>query len=209
MVPITQPSGGLIGESDARIVKRMEERAWSVRESSEDDLDEIAGIYGHWVEHGSGTFELEPPPPSVIAERRLGILADGFPYLVALDSDGKLLGYAYASWYRTRPAYRFTCEDSVYVSPAVLRRGVGRGLLGELLRRCTALDFRLMVAVIGDSLNAPSIELHRRAGFEPAGVLPSIGWKHGRWVDTVLMARPLGAGSAVAPIERGRLGQPR
>jgi len=185
----------------------MDEGRWSVRDSSDADVDDITQIYGHWVEHGLGSFELVPPPPSTIAQRRLSILADGFPYLVAVESAGGLLGFAYASWYRTRPAYRFACEDSVYVSPMAVKRGVGRRLLDELVCRCTAMEFRLMVAVIGDSGNAASIELHRSAGFEMAGVLPSIGWKHDRWVDTVLMARPLGAGNHGPPVERGGLGQ--
>jgi L-amino acid N-acyltransferase YncA len=185
----------------------MAEATWSVRDSSDADLDDITRIYGHWVEHGLASFELIPPSPAAMAQRRSSILADEFPYLVAVDSAGGLLGFGYASWYRTRPAYRFACEDSVYVSPTALRRSVGRRLLDELVCRCTAMEFRLMVAVIGDSSNAASIELHRRAGFEMAGTLPSIGWKHGRWVDTVLMTRPLGAGNHGPPVERGRLGQ--
>lgn len=173
---------------------------WIIRDSSDTDVDGIARIYGYWVEHGLGSFELAAPTRSEIAERRASILAAGFPYLVAVDSNGAQLGFAYASWYRMRPAYRFACEDSVYVSPLAARRGVGRRLLEELLHRCTASGSRLMVAVIGDSGNAPSIELHRQAGFEIAGILPSIGWKHGRWVDTVLMTRPLGAGNQSPPV---------
>lgn len=176
---------------------------WSIRDSCDADVDGIARTYGYWVEHGLASFELIAPPPSAIAERRAAILADGFPYLVAINSAGEQLGFAYASWYRTRPAYRFACEDSVYVSPLALRRGVGQRLLEELVRRCTAMGLRLMVAVIGDSGNAPSIELHRRVGFEMAGVLPSIGWKHGRWVDTVLMTRALGAGNQSPAAEDG------
>ncbi len=170
----------------------MLEHTWAIRESSDTDMDSITRIYGHWVEHGLASFELAAPPRSEMAERRASILAAGFPHLVAIDSAGEQIGFAYASWYRMRPAYRFACEDSVYVSPLAMRRGVGRGLLGELVRRCTARGSRLMVAVIGDSGNAPSIELHRHVGFEMAGILPSIGWKHERWVDTVLMTRPLG-----------------
>ncbi len=181
------------------MVGGVREELWSIRDSSDTDVDGIARIYGHWVEHGLGSFELLAPPSAAIAERRASILADGFPYLVAIDSAGELLGFAYASWYRTRPAYRFACEDSVYVAPLALRRGVGQRLLEELVRRCTAMGLRLMVAVIGDSDNGSSIELHRRVGFEMAGNLPAIGWKHGRWVDTVLMTRPLGAGSQIPP----------
>ena len=198
--------GSLTRENGARMVT-LGEGTWSVRDSSDADVADITQIYGHWVEHGLASFELVPPSPSAIAQRRLSILADGFPYLVAVESAGGLLGFAYASWYRTRPAYRFACEDSVYVLPMAVRRGMGRRLLDELVCRCTAMEFRLMVAVIGDSGNAPSIKLHRSAGFEMAGVLPSIGWKHGRWVDTVLMARPLGVGNHGPPVERGRLGQ--
>ena len=175
---------------------------WSVRDSLDTDVGDIARIYAHWVEHGLASFELVPPPAVALAQRRSAILADGFPYLAAADTAGALLGFAYASWYRTRPAYRFTCEDSVYVAPLAAGQGVGQRLLGELVRRCTAMEFRLMVAVIGDSGNAASIALHRRAGFEMAGVLPSIGWKHGRWVDSVLMARSLGAGNLSPPVER-------
>jgi L-amino acid N-acyltransferase YncA len=178
----------------------------SVRDSVDADVDGVARIYAHWVEHGLASFELVAPPPAAMAQRRAAILADGFPYLVAADPGGELLGFAYASWYRTRPAYRFTCEDSVYASPTATERGVGRVLLEELLRRCTAMELRLMVAVIGDSGNAASIALHRRAGFEMAGVLPSIGWKHGRWVDSVLMTRPLGEGNCSPPPEAPRAG---
>jgi L-amino acid N-acyltransferase YncA len=114
-----------------------------------------------------------------------------------------VLGYGYAGPYRTRPAYRFACEDSVYVAPDAARRGIGRSLLQALIARCEALGLRLMVAIIGDSGNEPSIGLHRALGFVPAGVLPAIGWKHGRWVDTVLMVRTLGPGASVPPAERG------
>jgi len=178
----------------------MADETWTIRDSSDADVEGVAQIYGHWVEHGLGSFELLAPPASGIAERRAAILADGFPYLVAVGSAGERLGFAYASWYRTRPAYRFACEDSVYVAPIAVRRGVGRRLLLELVRRCTVMGLRLMVAVIGDSNNLPSIELHRRSGFEMAGTLPSIGWKHGRWVDTVLMTRPLGPGNQSPPV---------
>ena len=177
--------------------------ALRIRDSVDADLDGIARIYGHWVEHGLASFELVSPPPAAMAERRAAILADGFPHLVATDANGaELLGFAYATLYRSRPAYRFTCEDSVYASPSAMRRGVGRALLEELIRRCSAMELRVMLAAIGDSGNA-SIGLHRRAGFEPTGVLPSVGWKHGRWVDVVLMARRLGVGDSRPPLERG------
>jgi phosphinothricin acetyltransferase len=136
-----------------------------------------------------------------MARRRAAILAGGFPYLVAVDAAGAVLGYAYAGPYRTRPAYRFAVEDSIYVAPEAAGRGggVGRALLEALVARCEAAGFRLMVAVIGDSGNAASIRLHTACRFRHAGLLPAIGWKHGRWVDSVLMTRPLGEGAATPP----------
>ena len=126
------------------------------------------------------------------------MLAGGYPHLVA-ERNGTVLGYAYASAYRPRPAYRFAVENSVYVAPGAGRSGTGQALLEALIDRCTSRGFRLMVAVIGDSANAASIGLHARAGFAHAGLLPAVGWKHGRWVDSVLMTRPLGAGAATPP----------
>jgi phosphinothricin acetyltransferase len=169
-----------------------------IRDSQDADIPAIAAIYSHWVTHGLASFELDPPGAEEMARRRAAVLAGGHPYLVA-EEGGALLGYAYASLYRARPAYRFTVENSVYVAAGTHRRGAGRALLGELIARCEAAGFRLMVAVIGDSANAPSIGLHRATGFRDAGVLPGTGWKHGRWVDTVLMTRALGAGTSTAP----------
>lgn len=176
----------------------------TLRDSIAADVPAIAAIYAHWVRHGLASFELDPPAPDEIARRRHAVLAAGFPYLVVEGPEGEIDGFAYASWYRTRPAYRFSCEDSVYVRHAAVGRGVGRALLAALIERCTGIGCRRMIAVIGDSGNAASIGLHRRAGFEPAGVLPAVGWKFGRWVDSVLMARPLGDGSATVPAEHGR-----
>jgi phosphinothricin acetyltransferase len=126
------------------------------------------------------------------------VLGGGYPYLVA-EHAGTVLGYAYAGPYRARPAYRFTVENSVYVRPGGNRQGAGRALLEALIARCAAGGFRLMIAVIGDSANVPSIGLHTACGFQPAGLLPGTGWKHGQWVDTVLMTRPLGEGRATPP----------
>lgn len=173
-----------------------------VRDSEEADIDAIAHIYGHWVQHGLASFEVTPPDADEIRRRRATVLAGGYPHLVAAGEDGRVLGYGYAGPYRTRPAYRFACEDSVYVAPDAARGGIGRSLLQALIARCEASGLRLMVAIIGDSGNEPSIGLHKALGFEHAGVLPAIGWKHGRWVDTVLMVRALGAGSAAPPVER-------
>lgn len=133
-----------------------------------------------------------------MTRRRAAILAGGYPYLVA-ERDGIVLGHAYASAYRTRPAYRFAVENSVYVAPDHQRDGIGRALLPMLIDRCTAAGFRVMVAVIGDSANHGSIGLHAACGFSHAGLLPGIGWKHGLWVDSVLMTRMLGAGTAIPP----------
>ena len=170
-----------------------------IRDSLPGDIPAIAAIYAHWVENGRASFELSPPTEAEMAARREAILAGGYPHLVATDEAGTVLGYAYASAYRPRPAYRHTVENSVYVAPAGTRAGTGRALLEALIARCEAADFRLMVAVIGDSANAPSIRLHEALGFRHAGVIPSIGWKHERWLDTVLMTRPLGAGDTTPP----------
>jgi L-amino acid N-acyltransferase YncA len=169
-----------------------------IRDCLAADLPAITAIYAHWVTHGRASFELDPPDLAEMTRRREAVLAGGYPYLVA-EHEGEVLGYAYASLYRARPAYRFTVENSVYVRPGGARQGAGRALLEELITRCAARGFRLMIAVIGDSGNAPSIGLHRAAGFQPVGILPGTGWKHGQWVDTVLMTRALGEGTGTPP----------
>jgi len=170
----------------------------SIRDSRDEDIAAIARIYGHWVRHGFGSFELEPPDEMEMAGRREALLAARYPYLVA-ERDGAMIGYAYAGAYRPRPAYRFSCENSIYVAPDAARNGAGRALLAALIARCEQRGFRLMIAVIGDSGNASSIGLHTALGFAHAGRLPAIGWKHNRWVDTVFMTRALGAGSSIEP----------
>ena len=174
------------------------ERQIAIRDSRDDDVAAIARIYGHWVRHGFGSFELEPPEEAEIARRRDALLKTRYPYLVA-EGDGAVIGYAYAGPYRPRLAYRFSCENSIYVAPDSAGRGVGRALLAALIARCEQQGFRLMIAVIGDSGNASSIGLHAALGFAHAGKLPAIGWKHDRWVDTVFMTRALGAGSSTEP----------
>jgi phosphinothricin acetyltransferase len=169
-----------------------------IRPSRETDIPAIAAIYSHAVTHGTASFELEPPPEAEMARRRDDLLKGGYPYLVA-ERGAELLGYAYAGAYRARPAYRSTVEDSIYVAPSAQGQGVGRALLAALIEQCEALDFRLMVAVIGDEDSRGSIALHASLGFEPAGILKSIGYKHGRWLSTVLMQRPLGRGIAEPP----------
>ncbi|NMJ42775.1 N-acetyltransferase [Roseomonas sp. JC162] len=170
----------------------------AIRASREDDLPAITAIYGHWVAHGLASFELEPPDQAEMARRRAAVLAGGYPHMVA-ERDGRVVGYTYASAYRPRPAYRFAVENSVYVAPGGTRGGTGRLLLGALIEDCTRRGFRLMVAVIGDSANDASIGLHERAGFARAGLLPAVGWKHGRWVDSVLMTLALGKGATTPP----------
>jgi L-amino acid N-acyltransferase YncA len=173
----------------------------TIRDSEDADLAAIAAIYAHHVLHGFGSFEEVPPDAEELAKRRREILAKGLPYLVASDGAGAVLGYAYASPYRTRSAYRFTVEDSIYVAPDAARRGVGRLLLEALIDRCTHLGYRQMVAVIGDSGNQGSIGVHQALGFARTALLPTIGFKRGRWVDCVMMQRALGSGSAGVPAE--------
>ncbi len=169
-----------------------------IRPAEPRDLPAITRIYAHAVLHGTASFELEPPDEAEIS-RRYGALVDGgFPYLVA-ELDGAIAGYAYAGPYRARPAYRFTVEDSIYIAPDMQRRGVGRALLDRLLLESEARGFRQMIAVIGDSAQTPSIELHAAAGFRMVGNFESVGFKFGRWLDSVLMQKPLGPGSATTP----------
>jgi L-amino acid N-acyltransferase YncA len=162
-----------------------------IRPSGDGDIGAIAAIYRHHVLHGIASFEEEPPEPDEVARRRREILAHGLPYLVA-ERERRVLGYCYASLYRTRSAYRFSVEDSIYIDQAELGRGIGRALLSELIDECIARGYRQMVAVIGGSEQWPSIGLHRALGFTEVGVLRAIGYKFGGWVDTVLMQRALG-----------------
>ena len=162
------------------------------------DLEAVAAIYGRHVLDGLGTFEEVPPSLEEIARRHAAVRAKGLPWLVA-ELDGAVKGYAYAGPFRPRAAYRYTVEDSVYVAPDALGRGLGRALLQAVIAECEAMGLRQMVAVIGDSGNAASIGVHRACGFELKTVAPSVGWKFGRWVDIVWMQRPLNAGSASPP----------
>jgi phosphinothricin acetyltransferase len=169
-----------------------------IRSSTDADLPAIAAIYAHHVRNGLASFEIDPPTVEEMARRRLEVLRRGLPYLVA-GIDGIVAGYAYANLYRPRPAYRATLEDSIYIHPDYARRGLGRLLLAALIAECESQGYRQMIAVIGDSGNAASIGLHRAFGFEHAGTLRSVGFKFGRWLDTVLMQRTLGRGDT-APV---------
>jgi L-amino acid N-acyltransferase YncA len=170
-----------------------------VRLALDEDIPAITEIYAHHVRHGAATFEIVPPDAAEMKRRRCDVAQNGFPWLVA-EIDGQLAGYAYAGPYRARPAYRFTVEDSVYLHPAYVGRGLGTILLPRLIVLCEEAGARQMVAVIGDSKNTASIRLHENFGFELTGVLRSVGFKFGRWVDTVLMQRRLGAGDTTPPI---------
>ena len=168
------------------------------------DIPEITAIYAHAVTGGTSSFEWEAPSETVMAERMAGLTDRGFPYFVA-EGQGVLLGYAYAGPYRPRAAYAWTVEDSVYVAPNAKRRGVGRALLSALISECEKRGDRLMVAVIGDAGSQASISLHRSLGFREAGTFEGIGWKHGRWLSSVLMQRALGAGLTTPPPSRDGL----
>ena len=169
-----------------------------VRGAAPDDIPGITRIYADAVARGTATFEIEPPDEAEMARRQRVLLARNFPYLVA-ERAGIVAAYAYAGPYRERPAYGWCVEDSIYVAPQFHRQGVGRLLLDRLVTDAEALGFRQMIAVIGDSAQAASIAVHSRAGFSHAGLLRSVGYKHGRWLDTVLMQRPLGRGDAAPP----------
>jgi phosphinothricin acetyltransferase len=150
------------------------------------------------VEYGTASFEIEPPGEQEMTDRFHALVDGGFPYLVA-EIGNAVCGYAYAGPYRARIAYRYTLENSVYVAPDWHRQGVGRALMDELVSQASALGFRQMIAVIGDSEQIASIALHRATGFEMVGTFASVGFKFGRWLDTVLMQRPLGGGAATLP----------
>jgi len=169
-----------------------------VRGASGADAPAVAAIYGHHVLHGLGTFEEVPPSEGEIAQRIAGVLDRGLPYLVA-EADGRILGFAYAAPFRPRAAYRYTVEDSVYIHPDHLGRGVGKALVADVITACEALGLRQMIAVIGDSGNAGSINLHRSLGFTQTGVGKSFGFKLGRWVDIVWIQRALNTGDATMP----------
>ena len=169
-----------------------------IRNSTDADTAALAAIYQEAVRTGTASFELEPPTTEEFGRRRQAVLAGGYPYLCA-ELDGQPVGYAYASTYRARPGYRFTVENSVYVAAGLRGHGIGRALMPALVARCEAAGYRIIVAVIGDTANTASIALHAANGFTHAGALPGVGWKLGRWLDSVLMVRPLGPGMSEPP----------
>jgi phosphinothricin acetyltransferase len=169
-----------------------------VRLAAPADIPAITRIYRHSVEYGTASFELEPPDEAEMSRRLRTLLDGGFPYLVAEIGDA-VAGYAYAGPYRPRRAYRFSVEDSIYIDPAAQRKGVGRALLDRLIEECERQGFRQMIAVIGDSAQTPSIELHRAAGFRMIGNIENVGYKFDRWLDSVLMQRALGPGATTKP----------
>jgi len=173
-----------------------------IRPSREEDLAAITAIYGYHVLHGLASFEEVPPELDELALRRRQIVSQRLPYLVA-EGSGRVLGFCYASRYRTRSAYRFTLEDSIYIDAAEVGRGIGRALLSAVIERSSELGYRQMVAVIGGSDQWPSIHLHEALGFTRAGLLTGVGFKFGNWVDTVLMQRALGPGVSSLPTADG------
>jgi len=181
-------------------LQRKQSPPVTIRASTEADMRPVAEIYAHHVLHGAASFELEPPSLQEMIDRRRAIVAGGYVYLVA-EAEAGIVGYAYVTAYRSRPAYRFTVEDSVYVRAGHEGRGIGLRLMQALLAECEKRPFRQIIAVIGDSGNRASIELHRRLGFRMVGTFRSAGFKFGRWIDSVLMQKELGAGDRTKPGE--------
>jgi len=171
-----------------------------IRPSRGEDVAVIAGIYGHHVLHGVASFEEVPPSVEEMGRRRDDIVACGFPYLVA-ERAGRVIGYCYAGSYRARIGYRFTVEDSIYIDPSEVGRGIGRALLTQVIDRVIEQGYRQMIAVIGGSETVPSIRLHAALGFAQVGIFPAIGFKFGRWIDSVYMQRALGPGQTTLPQE--------
>ncbi len=169
-----------------------------LRDASQADIPAIADIYRESVLNGVASYEIVPPSEAEMTQRFSAIVSQRYPYIAAVDADGGLLGYAYASAFRTRPAYRWMVEDSIYLAPEARGRGIGKVLIAELINRCTDLGFRQMTAVIGGASPA-SIALHLKAGFVEVGLMRGTGYKHGRWLDTMFMQRALGEGMTTAP----------
>ena len=170
----------------------------TIRPSRDEDIAAITAIYAHHVLHGTGTFETEPPSEADMASRRADVLGKNLPYLVA-EANGEVLGFAYCNWFKPRPAYRFSAEDSIYMSDAARGKGLGTQLLAALSQAAEAVGVRKLIAVIGDSANVGSVGVHRSQGFTHVGVLKDCGWKFDAWRDVVLMEKVLGEGSRTKP----------
>ncbi len=168
-----------------------------IRPATDADIPAITLIYAHHVLHGTGTFETTPPTQEDMTARRADALAKGLPYLVIEDTTA-LQGFAYCNWFKPRPAYRFSAEDSIYLSSSAVGKGLGKLLLVELMAQAERCGIRKLIAVIGDSANAGSVGLHQACGFKKVGVLTDCGWKFDRWLDVVLMERAIGLGSTTA-----------
>lgn len=171
-----------------------------IRPSTDADVAAITAIYHHHVLHGTGTFEITPPTPEDMANRRQDVLSKNLPYLV-LEKDAVVVGFAYCNWFKPRPAYRFSAEDSIYLAPSAAGRGLGKLLLIELMAQAERAGVRKLIAVIGDSANQGSVGVHQVCGFTQVGVLSACGWKFERWLDVVLMERALGLGASTAPTD--------
>ncbi len=169
-----------------------------IRPSTDADLPAITAIYAHHVLTGTGTFEIEPPSLADMSNRRADVLAKGLPYLVICQAD-EVQGFAYCNWFKPRPAYRFSAENSIYLAQAAAGRGMGKLLLTELCAQAERGGLRKLIAVIGDSANAPSIGLHRACGFTDVGTIKACGWKFEAWRDIVMMEKPLGLADATPP----------
>lgn len=175
--------------------------SYPIRDAALSDIPAVTAIYRHAVLHGTASFELNPPDEAEMTQRMQAVLSPGYPYIVAETDDGTIAGYAYANAFRTRPAYRWTVENSVYIDPAMQGRGIGKALMVELLDRTEKAGFRQVIAVIGGSSHKASIRLHESLGFEMIGIFKGSGFKFGRWLDTVLMQKALNGGDMTLPDE--------
>ena len=171
-----------------------------IRPSADADLPAITAIYAHHVLHGTGSFETEPPSVADMTTRRADVLSKGLPYLV-VEQDGKIAGFAYGNWFKPRPAYRYSVEDSIYMAPDLQGKGLGRALLAELMARFEAVGIRKVMAIVGDSANTGSVGIHLALGFTQVGIVDSCGWKFGAWRDIVIMQKTLGVGNTQPPNE--------
>ncbi len=171
-----------------------------IRPSSDDDVPAITAIYAYHVLHGTGSFETEPPSVAELTTRRADVLSKGLPYLV-VEQDRKIAGFAYGNWFKPRPAYRYSAEDSIYMAPELQGKGLGRALLAELMARFEAVGIRKVMAIIGDSANTGSVGIHLALGFTQVGTIESCGWKFGAWRDIVIMQKTLGLGDTQPPDE--------